>query len=77
MIKNRQKAIYKSFLILTIFFIILLFIFITLIDASDFQYAGIVLSFFLSIVSSIITFIFFKRSKIIEKALEKMLEMGK
>lgn len=71
MIKNRQKSIYRGFFITAISLIFIMFIFIFVIEDSDFKYAGMVLTFFLSLVSSIITFIFFKRSKIIEKALEK------
>lgn len=70
MIKNRQKSIYKCFFIAAISLIILLFVFILVIEDSDFKYAGIFLTFFLSVVFCIITFIFYKRSRTIEKALE-------
>ncbi len=69
-IKNRQRLIFKGFLIATICMIIALFVFIFWIEDIDLKPAGTLLSLFLSIMFLIITIIFYKRSRAIEKALE-------
>lgn len=71
MIRNRQKTIYHTFIILTIVFVVGVFVFANLFDYSmDLAGAGLILSIFLSIVSFIVIFIFKKRSDAIDRALE-------
>src|SRR6056297_539325 len=71
MIKNRQKQIYQVFLGLTLIFILMILLIITFFDSiGDWAPPALLLSFFLGIVCLICTFIFYKRSKEIEHALE-------
>lgn len=71
MIRNRQKTIYYTFIVLTIIFVFGIFAFSSLFDFSmDLAGAGTFLSIFLAIVSFVLIFVFKKRSDAIDKALE-------
>lgn len=71
MIKNRQKKIYQVFLGLTLIFTLMILLIIGYFDSiGDWAPPALLMSFFLGIVCLICVFIFYKRSKEIEHALE-------
>ncbi len=71
MIKNRQKTIYRVFLVLTLVFAVMMPVIIELFDIlGDSAPPLLFLSFFLAIVCLVCTLIFRKRSRSIEFALQ-------